>query len=85
MKLYTNATIKITERNSFVNDKGETIEYGSIYLKDSDEGVIKVSTGKSDFSKNEGQEGLVVLNARETNGSIKLSVIDFKEGGQIDY
>jgi len=85
MKVYTNATLKITERNSFENEKGETVEYGVAYLKDAEDGVLKVSTGKADFTKNEGQQGLAVLNIREQGGSVKVSLVDFKEDATIPF
>jgi len=78
MKVYTNVTMKVTERNSFENDKGETIEYGSVYLKDKEGSVLKVNTGKADFTKHEGSEGVAVLNLRDENGKLKVSLVDFK-------
>jgi len=85
MKLYTNATIKITERNSFDNEKGETVEYGIAYIKDSDEGVLKVNTGKTNFGEFEGQEGVAVLNARDDGGRIKLSLVEFRPEATIPF
>jgi hypothetical protein len=85
MKVYTNITIKITERNSFDNDAGETIEYGSAYIKGEDGSVLKLSTGKKDFSEYEGQEGLAVLNVREDGKHLKLSLIEFRPEATITF
>lgn len=78
MKLYSNATIKICEKNSFENDEGENIEFYGAYLKDDEGQVVKISSGKRDLSEFEGQQGVVVLNVRNDGGGIKLSLVDFR-------
>lgn len=86
MLFHANITLKVTEKNSFNNkETGELVTFYSAYVKDSDGAVLKLNCGKNDFSSSEGKTGVGTINAREVDGHIKLTLIDFREGEDIAF
>lgn len=83
MNLYGEVTIKIVEKCSFETELGEKIEYFNNFLKDESGAVLELTSGKKDFTRCEGKTGVATFSARESNGKLKLSLINFIEGEKI--
>jgi len=80
MKLFTNATLKIVEAESFAGENGETVQFFKNYLKNP-EGEMLVANSKRDFSSVEGEKGVATLLVREREkGGFKVSLDEFAVG-----
>jgi len=80
MKLFTNAVLKIVEKEQFAGENGETIEFFKNYLKNPD-GEMIVANSKNDFSAQEGEKGVATLLVREREkGGFKVSLDSFQVG-----
>jgi len=80
MKLFTEGTIKIVEKNNFSDQEGKTVEFYTVFLKNEDGEVLEINSGKEDFSNMEGEYGVATINARKRDGGgYKLSLVAFKK------
>lgn len=79
MKLYTNAKILAVETNNFSDEQGRTIEFYTNFIKDEEGAVLKINSGKEDFSKYEGKTGVLGIEIREQNGQIKAKLVSVGE------
>lgn len=84
MKLYAEVQIKIVEKREFTGANGEPVEYYVNYLKDENQSVLEVSSGRLNLSEHEGQEGLAEFRAQETREKgLKLTLVGFRVGEEL--
>jgi len=86
MRLYTNAKIVAVETNSAPDKErpGETIEWFTNYLKNSEGGMLKVNSSTS-FEEFEGQSGGCSIEVTERQGGgYKLSLKKFSTTDTFD-
>jgi len=84
MKLYSECTVKIVEKNNFSDPDGKTVEFNTNYLKNKEGEVLEINSTK-DFSSNEGETGICVIHARKREGGgFKLSLREFIPNETID-
>jgi len=80
MKLFTNAVLKIVEKEQFAGENGETIEFFKNYLKNPD-GEMLIANSKHDYSDLEGEKGVATLLVRDREkGGFKVSLDAFEKG-----
>lgn len=85
MRLYTNASVKIVEKNSFTNTENQPVEYFTVYLKNDEGEVLEVNSG-TDFSDHESKSGVAIIKAtkRDSGGGFKLALKEFVVNGSIE-
>lgn len=84
MKLYVNSTLKIVEDNNFKGQDGKEVSYHTNFIK-SEDGEILQATSARDFTEEEGQSGIAVINVREReNGGFKCQLSDFLTDSRIN-
>jgi hypothetical protein len=85
MQVYTQCKLLAAENSNFNDDQGHEVKYFRYYLKDNEGSVIVVGSS-ADFTDNESDEGMAVLNVRgREGGGFKVSIVDFKKGGTIEF
>jgi len=79
--------IAIVEHNSFPDREkpGETIEFYTNYLKNSEGEMLQVNS-KESYEKFEGKSGVatIEITPRQSGGGYKLSLKEFSEGIELD-
>lgn len=86
MKLYVEATLKDVSKEGFDNQEtGEKVEYYVNTLKNAEGEKLECNSKDDKFSKLEGKYGVATILARaREKGGFKLSLVDFKEGIELD-
>jgi len=72
MKVFANARVIVCEEQNATDEQGTAFNWFTVYLKDETGSVLKINSGKNNFSDFEGENGIVEIDLFEDQNTKKL-------------